>query len=244
MHLSEIRRGKTLKNKKTVILLSGGIDSATCLAMLLNNGEKRDDILALNIHYGQRNSMEHLCAMKLCEHYKIKLKDADISSVFRLSESPLLLHSKNDIPRVSYEEQKKDTINNVIDTYVPFRNGVMLSIAASIGYSIGADKIYYGANLDDYSDGYYPDCSLSFVSSMGEAIRNGTGDRMILYAPLVNMNKKEIISTGIRLGVPYQYTWSCYEKGDTPCGVCSACRLRKAAFESNGVEDYFEVIQL
>jgi 7-cyano-7-deazaguanine synthase len=112
-----------------------------------------------------------------------------------------------------------------------------LSSAASIALSKGCEVIYYGAHADDAAGSAYPDCSTEFNDAMNKAIYVGSGKQLRIEAPFVTWTKAQVVREGLRLKVPYEYTWSCYEGGEKPCGVCGTCRDRAAAFEANGVSD-------
>jgi 7-cyano-7-deazaguanine synthase len=122
-------------------------------------------------------------------------------------------------------------------TYGPFRNGLFLSYATAIAYSLGADLIYYGAHADDAAGNAYPDCTPEFYEGMNEAINQGTGKKVKLYAPLLHLNKAEIVEAGIEIGAPYAMTWSCYEGRQLACGKCGTCVDRVAAFHANAATD-------
>ena len=124
-----------------------------------------------------------------------------------------------------------------VSTYVPFRNGLFLSSAASIALSRDCGVIFYGAHADDAAGAAYPDCTPEFNRAIGEAIFEGSGKQLQIEAPFVRMTKAEIVKTGLELGVPYELTWSCYEGGETPCGKCGTCIDRAKAFAANGAED-------
>ena len=124
-----------------------------------------------------------------------------------------------------------------MSTYVPFRNGLFLSSAASIALSRGCGEIWYGAHADDAAGAAYPDCSPVFNKAMGDAIWEGSGHQLRICAPFVEVNKAEVVRIGLSIGVPYELTWSCYEGGDVPCGKCGTCIDRAAAFAANGVKD-------
>lgn len=113
----------------------------------------------------------------------------------------------------------------------------MLSSAASLAYSLGGCEVWYGAHADDAAGRAYPDCTPEFVDAMRKAILEGTGGQLTLRAPLIMFNKGEVVKAGLSLKVPYKFTWSCYEGGEKPCGVCGTCRDRAHAFEVNGVKD-------
>ena len=124
-----------------------------------------------------------------------------------------------------------------VSTYVPFRNGLFISTAASVALSKGCSVIYYGAHSDDAAGSAYPDCSDEFNNAMADAVYIGSGKQLEIKAPFVNLTKADIVKEGLRLKVPYELTWSCYEGGDKPCGKCGTCIDRAKAFEKNGVKD-------
>ena len=127
-----------------------------------------------------------------------------------------------------------------VSTYVPFRNGLMLSAAAALAMSLFPDdhtRIYLGAHADDAAGDAYPDCSPAFTQAMGQAVSLGTYGQVELYAPFVGMTKAQVVACGLELGVPYELTWSCYEGADVPCGECATCLDRAHAFAANGVAD-------
>lgn len=217
-----------------VVLLSGGIDSTTCLAMALTE-TTAEQVLAVNVSYGQRHKKEMQSAKNVAEYYGVELMEIDLSEIFRRSNCPLLEHSGGSIEHGDYAQQKRK--NGVVSTYVPFRNGLMLSAVASIALSVGASEVWYGAHADDAAGNAYPDCSQAFTDAMNMAIREGSADQVRLVAPLVEMTKAEVVKTGLELDAPYYLTWSCYEGGEEPCGKCGTCIDREKAFKLNGVED-------
>lgn len=222
--------------KKVIVLLSGGLDSATCLAIAVNK-VGNNNVIALNTYYGQKHDKEIKCARKLADYYKVKLIEVDALSVMQYSDCSLLKQSGKEIPHEEYGEQTKNTGGMPVSTYVPFRNGLFLSMAASIGLSLGADEILCGVHADDAAGSAYPDCSIDFIDSMNEAIKKGTAGQIRIIAPFVQKNKSEVVKEGLRLKVPYELTWSCYEGGVKPCGKCGTCIDRQRAFEANGVKD-------
>ena len=221
---------------KAVVLLSGGLDSSTCLAVALEKHPAKE-VLAVNMYYGQRHDREMRSAREIARFYGVELMEMDLSIIFSKSDCSLLKTSKNDIPEGSYEEQQKKTPGKPVSTYVPFRNGLMLSAAASIAVSTGASEVYFGAHADDAAGNAYPDCSVHFTDMMKSAILEGTDYQVELVAPFIENTKAEIVERGTALGVPYELTWSCYEGGEHPCGKCGTCIDRKKAFEKNGRED-------
>lgn len=227
---------------KVVVLLSGGVDSSTCLAMAVSQ-HGANNVHALNITYGQKHDKEIQCAQKIAEYYGVSYQLLDLSSIFAASNCSLLKHSTEEIVHKSYAEQLK-TIGGegTVSTYVPFRNGLMLSATASVAQSLGATEIWYGAHMDDAAGRAYPDCTAEFVESMGKAIYEGTGKELKLVAPFINSNKAGIVKTGLELKVPYELTWSCYEGQDKPCMTCGTCIDRHNAFAANNAIDPLEEI--
>ena len=222
---------------KAIVLLSGGVDSSTCLALAK---EKYGDVVALALYYGQKHSKELAAAEAIAAHYKAPLLKLDLTPVFAFSNCSLLKQSAGEIPQQSYAEQLKTQHGEPVTTYVPFRNGVFLSVAASIALAQGCSVIYYGAHADDAAGSAYPDCSDDFNNKMNEGIYLGSGRKVQLVAPFVKMTKKDIVALGLALGVPYELTWSCYCGGEKPCGKCGTCIDRKAAFAANGAADPLE----
>lgn len=225
-----------MNSKKAVVLLSGGIDSTTCLAEAVRK-HGPDQVLALNVFYGQKHERELDAAVKVADHLGVKYMRQDLSEVFKLSDCTLL-QGRGNIPHKSYAEQTNG--KDPVSTYVPFRNGLFLSYAAAVALSVGACEVWYGAHADDAAGAAYPDCSYQFAESMCRSICYGTGGQVEMQAPLINMNKTAVVKRGLELHAPYHLTWSCYEGGVKACGVCGTCRDRLAAFKANGVEDPVE----
>lgn len=222
--------------QKALVLCSGGVDSTTLLAMAVGK-YGAENVYALSISYGQRHEREIDSARKVADHYGVEQRFLDLASIFADSNCSLLAHSDEEIPEESYAEQLAENGGGTVSTYVPFRNGLFLSSAASMALSLGCSVLYYGAHSDDWAGSAYPDCSPAFVAAMNEAIVQGTGGELRLEAPFVQSSKADIVRQGLALGVPYELTWSCYEGGDVPCGVCATCIDRVRAFEENGVVD-------
>lgn len=221
---------------KALVLFSGGVDSTTCLGLAVKKYGK-ENVTALSISYGQKHSREIEAAKAVAEYYGVEKIDLDLSLIFQFSDCSLLKNSHEEIPHESYSEQLKKTDGSPVSTYVPFRNGLFLSSAASIALSKNCEVIYYGAHSDDAAGNAYPDCSAVFNDAMNTAIYEGSGRQIKIEAPFVGMTKAEVVKTGLELGVPYELTWSCYEGGEKPCGVCGTCIDRAKAFELNGVKD-------
>ncbi len=225
--------------QKAVILSSGGVDSTTCLAVAV---EKlgAPNVAAASIFYGQKHKKELACARRVAAFYGVRHYEFDLSEIMKYSDCALLSGSSQAISHQTYAEQTAESETGKVTTYVPFRNGLMLSTAAALAASIWPDDdvdIYLGAHGDDAAGNAYADCSEGFLRAMGEAISIGTYDRVRLAAPFAGKTKADVVAEGLRLHVPYELTWSCYEGGDRPCGVCGTCRDRAAAFAANGVAD-------
>ena len=221
---------------KALVLFSGGVDSTTCLGIAVQK-YGAEEVLALSVYYGQKHSKEIEAAQKIAAHYGVKLRTLDLALIFADSDCSLLKGSSADIPKESYAEQLAHTDGAPVSTYVPFRNGLFLSSAASIALSNGCEVIYYGAHSDDAAGNAYPDCSAEFNNAINTAIYLGSGNALRVEAPFIGLTKAQVVAKGLELNVPYELTWSCYEGGDKPCGVCGTCRDRAAAFRANGVED-------
>lgn len=222
---------------KILVLSSGGVDSTTCLAMAVKE-VGAENVLALSVYYGQKHDKEIQAAKKVAEYYGVRRMELDLSVIFAGSNCSLLKQSTEDIPLESYAQQMEETHGErPVSTYVPFRNGLFLSSAASIALSHGCSKIMYGAHADDAAGAAYPDCSLDFVNAMNQAIYLGSGNQLTIEAPFVSLTKADVVKKGLELGVPYELTWSCYEGGEKPCGKCGTCIDRQKAFEKNGVID-------
>ncbi len=221
---------------KALVLSSGGVDSTTCLALAVEKyGAK--EVLALSISYGQKHDKEIQAADAVAQHYGVEHIYLDLAQIFRYSDCSLLQHSDKEIAEESYAEQLKKTEGKPVETYVPFRNGLFLSSAASIALSRDCEVIYYGAHQDDAAGNAYPDCSEAFETAMNTAIYEGSGKQLRMEAPFIGCNKADIVKKGLEMGVPYELTWSCYEGGEKPCGKCGTCIDRQKAFEANGVQD-------
>ena len=222
---------------KILVLSSGGVDSTTCLAMAVAE-VGAENVLALSVYYGQKHDKEIQSAKKVAEYYGVRRMELDLSVIFAGSNCSLLKQSTEDIPLESYAQQIEETHGEKpVSTYVPFRNGLFLSSAASIALSHGCSKIMYGAHADDAAGAAYPDCSLDFVNAMNQAIYLGSGNQLTIEAPFVSLTKADVVKKGLELGVPYELTWSCYEGGEKPCGKCGTCIDRQKAFEKNGTID-------
>lgn len=224
---------------KALVLVSGGVDSTTCLGMAVKE-YGHENVVGLSIFYGQRHDKEIKAADAVCDFYKVEHITLDLSTMFQFSDCTLLQHSDGELPEESYAEQLSKTDGKPVSTYVPFRNGLFLSSASAIALSKGCSKIYYGAHSDDAAGNAYPDCSEAFNKAMNTAIYEGSGKQLEIVAPFISLNKSQVVKKGLEIGVPYELTWSCYEGHEKACGKCGTCIDRKAAFELNGVKDPIE----
>lgn len=220
---------------KAVVLLSGGIDSTTCLADYVET-YGADQVLALTLFYGQKHAKELECAKAVAEHYGVQHIVQDLAQVFAFSDSALLSSSNEEIPEGSYADESTKE-NGLSKTYVPFRNGLFLSYAAALAFSLGASYVVYGAHSDDSVGSAYPDCSPEFYSYMNKAVYEGTGKKVRLAAPLLSTPKYDVVHAGLQLKAPYHLTWSCYKGDDKACGKCATCVDRRRAFQLNNAVD-------
>lgn len=224
---------------KALVLFSGGIDSTTCLALAVEE-YGADEVLALSVSYGQKHVKEIESARAVAAHYGVKLQTLDLAEIFANSDCSLLKGSTSEIPEEAYADQLAKTNGNPVSTYVPFRNGLFLSSAASIALSNGCGVIYYGAHADDAAGNAYPDCSSDFNDAISRAVYLGSGQQLRIKAPFIGKRKAEVVAEGLRLKAPYHLTWSCYAGNNKPCGICGTCRDRKKAFIDNGTVDPVE----
>lgn len=210
--------------KESVIILSGGMDSVTMLY------EYKDNIgMAVTFDYGSNHAKREIYYAKYhCKKLGIKhviLKLAFIKKYFCSS----LLSGAENVPEGHYQSE------NMKSTVVPFRNGIMLSIAAGIAESNGYKKIMIANHAGDHA--IYPDCRGKFIDAMNGAIRNGTYEGIEIYAPYTNITKAGIATIGKKLGIDYTKTWSCYKGGKYHCGKCGTCIERIEAMEFAGIND-------
>ena len=214
-------------SNKAVILLSGGLDSTTCLAIAKNQGF---DLNALTLNYGQRHDFELKSAQKIVDHFQIKNHSVVNIDLAQFGGSALT--DEIDVPKDRSESEMTD----IPLTYVPARNTVFLSLALAWAETLNAFNIFIGVNVLDYSG--YPDCRPEYIAAFEKTANLATkagvsGERFKIHTPLINMKKSEIILNGLKLGVDYSLTSSCYDplKNGTPCGHCDACILRLKGFQ-------------
>ena len=221
--------------RKAVILLSGGLDSATCLAIARSEGF---ELHALTFDYGQRHRVELLCARNIAKSLGVK-KLYEIKFDLRQWGGSALTSDDLEVPAAEKDFEESGVIPV---TYVPARNTIFLSFAASLAETLEARDIFIGVNSLDYSG--YPDCRPAFIRAFEQCANLGTRAadedwNFRIHAPLQNLRKTEIIRRGLELGVDYSMTHSCYNPSSegTPCGICDSCRLRSNAFRELGMSD-------
>ncbi len=214
--------------KKAICIISGGMDSALSAKLAQLEGY---DIIALHFNYGQRTQKRELKAFRQIANYLDVKKSYEIDlDFFKTIGTSALIDMSLDIPT--------DGIGDGIPiTYVPFRNGIFLSIASSIAEKHEADAIFIGVVEEDSSG--YPDCRDSYIVAMQKAINLGTKDEtdIKIKMPLVHLKKSQIVKRALELGVPLELTWSCYQSGDLACGICDSCRLRLKGFREANSRD-------
>ena len=228
---------------KALVLNSGGVDITTCVGIAVDKYVK-ENVITASLYYGQKHDKELECAKKIADYYGVGHIEEDISNIMKYASNVCsLVKGGKDIVEMSYADQIKKNGEGRVETYVPFRNGLLLSIATAYADSLFPNEnveIYYGAHSDDACGNAYADCSEAFAEAMDRAINIGTYNKITVVRPLIKMNKAEVVKTGLKLKVPYELTWSCYEGKEKQCGKCGTCIDRKAAFEKNGVEDPVE----
>lgn len=220
------------EKQKCVVLLSGGMDSLTTLALAI---EQNFDPYLIHLNYGQKTEEAELKSFhKIAAFYGIKEENKIVchTNFFSILKGSSLIDKEMEIPKGKLENKSVPP-----STYVPFRNGLLLSLAVSYAEKIGAKTIFFGAVSSDFSG--YPDCNMEFIEKFRDAAESGTStlQGLKITAPLVNMKKSQILSLAIRLGAPIHYSWSCYKRTDLACGECDSCLLRLRAFQEIGISD-------
>lgn len=216
--------------KRAVIVLSGGLDSTTCMGIAK---EKGYDLYPITFSYGQRHDREVEHAKKVAEYYEVKEhRIVDIGFFNQIGGSALTDDSLT-VPTDGVEDE-------IPATYVPARNLIFLSLASAYAEVIEAQAVIIGVSAVDYSG--YPDCRPEFIESMEQTVNLATktgvtGESIQIQPPLIDMTKKETVEEGLRLNVPYHLTTSCYTGDEAACGVCDSCRLRIKGFKEAGAKD-------
>jgi 7-cyano-7-deazaguanine synthase len=215
-----------MKQSKTVLIYSGGIDSTVLLYDLLNSGH---DVQALSVNYGQRHSKELDCAKSLCKKLNVEHHVADLTALNPLLSGSSLTSPHVQVPEGHYEDESMKA------TVVPNRNMILLSIATGWAMSTGASSVSYAAHSGDRA--IYPDCREEFADAMNSVMEIAGWDKVSLNRPFSSLTKADIVKLGDELGVPFEQTWSCYKGGQVHCGVCGTCVERREAFQLAGVTD-------
>ena len=217
--------------EKAVVLLSGGLDSCTCMAVAKSKGY---DVYPISFNYHQRHSIELEGAKKIAAFYGVK-RHLIIETNMDAIGGSALTDKKIEVPEGDTHR------TDVPDTYVPARNLIFLSYAVGYAEVLGASHVYIGVNSVDYSG--YPDCRPEFIQRFQELSDYATtatavkGKHITIETPLQNLSKAEIVKLGVKLGAPYKFTHSCYKGGEKACGVCDSCKLRLEGFREAGVKD-------
>jgi 7-cyano-7-deazaguanine synthase len=217
--------------KKAVCILSGGMDSTLCSYIAKASGY---EIIAIHFNYGQRTQERETKAFRdICDDLDISNKYEIDLDFFKQIGASALVDKNIEVPTIGLTD-------GVPVTYVPFRNGIFLSIAGAIAEKEGAKSIFIGVVQEDSSG--YPDCTNKFIEQMQEAINQGTKDdtNIVLKTPLIDLQKSQIVQEAIKLNVPLELTWSCYQNNTKACGVCDSCRLRLNGFKQANIADKIE----
>lgn len=223
-----------MTKEKAVILLSGGLDSCTCMAVAKEAGY---ELYPISFNYHQRHSVELEGAKKIASFYGVK-KHLIIETNMEAIGGSALTDENIEVPEGDVE--RKD----VPPTYVPARNLIFLSYAMGYAEVVGANHVYIGVNSVDYSG--YPDCRPEFIQkfqALSDYATTATaveGKKIKIETPLQALSKGDIVKLGSKLGAPLQFTHSCYNGGEKACGVCDSCKLRLRGFAEAGVEDPIE----
>ncbi|MFT6919424.1 MAG: 7-cyano-7-deazaguanine synthase [Cognaticolwellia sp.] len=212
-------------SSKVVVIFSGGMDSFTVLHRALKDGK---EVYALTFDYGQKHVKEIACASKVCQQLGVAHKVIDISSINQLLAGSSLTDDI-DIPEGHYEaESMKSTV-------VPNRNMILLSLAVGYAVSVEAAQVYYGAHSGDHA--IYPDCRPEFVMKMNEVCQIANYQAVEIFSPYLTNSKSDILTDGLKMGLRYDDTWTCYNGRAQACGKCGACQERLEAFADNNVTD-------
>jgi len=225
-----------MHHKKAVVLVSGGLDSTTCLAIAQYQGF---DLYALTLHYGQRHLAELKSARRVAKAYRVK-QHLELKIPLTAFGGSALTDKKIKVPK---SRNLQEMAQGIPSTYVPARNTVFLSLALAWSEALGAEDIFIGVNALDYSG--YPDCRPEFIEAFEKLAKLGTQKgvegkwRLKVHTPLIRLSKSEIIRAGRKLKVNYGLTHSCYDPKPQgrPCGQCDSCLLREKGFREAGITD-------
>jgi len=218
---------------RAIVLLSGGLDSSTALAITSREGR---EVHALTIDYGQRHRKEIEAAKKVARHFDVKSHKVLKIDLAAIAQSALTDRNV----RVPTQRTLEEMGRGIPATYVPARNTILLGLALAYAESLDGDEIVIAANALDFSG--YPDCRPEFYRAFEEVARLGTkrgveGRPIRIVTPLISMSKADIVRKGEELRVPWKFTWSCYLGGEKACGVCDSCQLRLKGFKEAGAKD-------
>ncbi|HKF23066.1 MAG TPA: 7-cyano-7-deazaguanine synthase QueC [Candidatus Angelobacter sp.] len=224
----------TAEKPRSVVLLSGGMDSGVCAALAARDTEAA----ALHVSYGQRTEARERRAFdQICDRLGIRRRLVVRNEVLHQIGGSALTDEKIAVPEAhGVEAESRIGKGPVPITYVPFRNAHFLAAAISWAEVLGAPRVYIGAVEQDSSG--YPDCRPAYYQAFQEAVKAGTREGTIqIVTPLIALRKTEIVKLGLELKAPFELTWSCYSREDTACGACESCVLRLRAFAEAGIED-------
>ena len=225
----ELDNRKAHNMQRDLVIYSGGLDSTVLLAKVK---AANPEVKAMHFSYGQKHSTsECQAALKVCIQLNVFMQIIELPFAQWGFKSALLEHGEA-IPTGDYDEE------NLKKTVVPFRNGIMISIAAGIVASQGGGTVHIGAHAGDHA--IYPDCRGAFLHSMQQAVGEGTAEKVALVRPFVAASKSAIVKLGVELGAPMELSYSCYKGGEIHCGECATCRERKQAFKDADVTDNTE----
>ncbi len=212
-------------SEKAVVIYSGGMDSFTILNRAIKEGF---EVYALTFDYGQKHKKEIRYAESVCQELGISHRIIDITAINQLLQSSSLTSDKA-IPEGHYEAA------NMKSTVVPNRNMILLSLAIGYAVDIGSNKVYYGAHSGDHA--IYPDCRPDFVHAMNRVAKLANYEPVDIVTPYLNGDKIEILADGLKMGLDYGKTWTCYNGREKACGKCGSCVERLEAFEKNAATD-------
>jgi 7-cyano-7-deazaguanine synthase len=222
---------------KSIVLLSGGLDSCVALACAF---EDSGPVLCLSVNYGQKHVRELRAAEDVAAYYKLKHTVLDLTTfgnVLADLHATALVDPEEALPS---GRRMSEMTARVPRSYVPGRNTIMLALAQSVAEGLNADEIYCGFNAVDFSG--YPDCRPIFVEAWNHLSHYSTkrgyeNNPITLRAPIINLAKASVVRRGVDLRAPLELTWSCYNGGERPCGTCDSCIIRWNAFQENGIDD-------
>jgi 7-cyano-7-deazaguanine synthase len=215
---------------KHLIILSGGLDSATILG-LIKNKYPDDYVYGINFYYGQRHSREQDSAIKIADYYKIDLGFFDVTIIMSKFKKNALTGDIL-VPKGHYKD------DSMKKTVVPFRNMIFISLVAGYASSNDFTDIYLGVHTGDHS--IYPDCRPEFISVIRQSLLIGDYNQVKLNTPFLYDDKIKIVEKGLKLKIPYDLTWTCYEGKEKACGKCGSCVERLEAFKKNNIKDPLE----